>query len=228
MLEGHKNASERVEFMKLEIGTKVPNHFKESWEGQYEVFSHLEFACGIPQVLTAITTMKENGKPNVCFHAWSCFQGDREGYFALLAGMNRNQHTYANIERTGNFCVNFLSQEYYDRLMETIKNGKDDDEFALGDFTIEPSASISSPRIKESFLTLECSKEAIHSLTSTGSSELIIGRVLSIAVEEEYAKGIDRKYGEDGFMFNVNSPKNCFTGEDDSTGVATLQVNRRS
>jgi flavin reductase (DIM6/NTAB) family NADH-FMN oxidoreductase RutF len=103
--------------------------------------------------------VKENGKPNVCFHAWSCFQGDKEGYFALIAGINKYQHTYANIERTGSFCVNFLSQQYYDRLIETIKNGKDDDEFELGNFTIEPSATISSPRIKESFLTLECTRE---------------------------------------------------------------------
>jgi flavin reductase (DIM6/NTAB) family NADH-FMN oxidoreductase RutF len=214
--------------MKLEIGTKRPDHFKESWEGEYEIFSHLEFACGIPQILTAITTLKENGKPNLCFHAWSCFQGDKEGYFAILAGMNKGQHTYANIERTGDFCVNFLSMQYYDRLMETIKNGKDVDEFALGGFTTEPSVTVSSPRIKESFLTLECSKENIYNLTSTGSSNLIIGRVQNIAVEEEYAKGIDRKYSEDGFMFNVHSPKNCFTGEDDSTGIATLQVSRRS
>jgi hypothetical protein len=31
-------------FMKLEIGTKIPNNFKECWEGEYDIFSHLEFA----------------------------------------------------------------------------------------------------------------------------------------------------------------------------------------
>lgn len=213
--------------MKLEIGTKIPDHFKASWEGQYECFSHLEFACGIPQILTAITTLKENGKPNLCFHAWNCFQGDKEGYFAILAGISDTQHTYANIERTGDYCINFLSKEYYDRLLDTIKNGEQDDEFALGDFTVEPSSSISAPRIKESFLSLECRKENIFPLTAAGKSNLIVGRVLNIAVEEDYGKGIDRKYSEDGFMFNINSPKNMYTGEDDSTGVATLRVDRK-
>ena len=213
--------------MKLEVGTKIPDHFKTSWEGQYECFSHLEFACGIPQLLTAITTLKENGKPNLCFHAWNCFQGDQEGYYAILAGITETQHTYTNIERTGEFCVNFLSMEYYDRLMKTIENGKEDDEFALGSFTVEPSSSISAPRIKESFLSIECRREKIIPLTATGKSNLIIGRVLSMAVEEEYAKGVDQKYSKDGFMFNIHSPKNMYTGEDDSTGVGTLRVDRR-
>lgn len=58
--------------MKIEIGDKLPAHFKECWPGQYEVFSHFEYACSIiPHALFAITTLKENGKPNINFHAWS-------------------------------------------------------------------------------------------------------------------------------------------------------------
>ena len=212
--------------MKIEIGTKRPEYFKKTWEGQYEAFSHLEYVCGIPHILVAITTTKENGKPNLCFHAWNCFQGDGEGYFAYLVGISQGSHTYANIERTGEFCVNFLSKQYYDRLIATIKNGADDDEFALGDFTLEPASHVAAPRIKESFLTLECKKEHVLSLSSIGTSNLIIGRVVNVAVEDEYSKGMDKKYGEDGFMLNIHSPKNVSTGEGEETGVATLKIER--
>ena len=49
--------------MKVEIGSRRPEAFKEYWPGQYELFSHFEYACGIPHVLFVITTVKENGKP---------------------------------------------------------------------------------------------------------------------------------------------------------------------
>lgn len=215
-----------VQIMKIEIGTKKPDTFKEYWEGQYEVFSPYEFACGIPQILIAITTFKENGNPNINFHAWNCFQGDGEGFFAILAGISCNSHTLANIERTGEFCVNFLSKQYYDGLMSTIQGNEEEDEFVVGGFTTESASLIAAPRIKESFLTLECKKENIFSLSGTGMSNLVIGRVVNVAAEEDYMKGIDKKYSEDGFMLNVHSPINIFTGEGNVSGIATLKVER--
>ena len=62
--------------MKIEIGTERPANFNEYWPGQYEIFSHFEYVTGIPHVLFAVTTFKENGLPNVNFHSWSSFQGD--------------------------------------------------------------------------------------------------------------------------------------------------------
>ncbi|NLD59445.1 MAG: flavin reductase family protein [Clostridiales bacterium] len=213
--------------MKIEIGKERPSNFPEHWPGQYEVFSHLEYAAGIPHVLFAVTTRKENGKPNVGFHAWSCFQGDAGGFFAILAGICRHTHTYANIRRTGEFCVNFLSEAYYDRLRDTIeRNGDDEDEFAAGGFTVEPPTAISAPRIAESFLCLECRLKSISDISGAGISALVVGEVLNIAADEDCALGLDKKYAGEGFMFNIHSPKNLFTGEGERTGVATLEVRR--
>ena len=66
--------------MKIEIGESGPDNLKEYWPGQYSVFHRLEYACGIPSVLFAITTRKENGRPNVNFHGWSSFTGDVGGF----------------------------------------------------------------------------------------------------------------------------------------------------
>lgn len=63
--------------MKIEIEKDFPQYFKPSYPEEFELFSHFEVSAGIPTVLFAITTWKENGKPNVCFHSWSCFHGDK-------------------------------------------------------------------------------------------------------------------------------------------------------
>ena len=47
---------------KIETGAARPETFPEQWPGQCEVFSHLEYACGIPSILYAVTTYKENGQ----------------------------------------------------------------------------------------------------------------------------------------------------------------------
>lgn len=214
--------------MKYEIGTERPENFAASWEGQFQSFSHLEFVCGIPQLLFAVTTYKENGKPNICFHSWSCFQGDKGGYYAILTGLGTYTHTATNIKRTGEFGINFLSQKYFQNLINTIEGNKEDaDEFEAGGFTLRKASHINVPLIEESFLSMECKSEQIMDISGAGVSEMIIGKVINAVIDEEYAKGIDKKYSEEGFMINVHSPRVLSTGKEDQMGVAVLKVERR-
>ena len=119
--------------MKIEIGTTFPSHFKSSYPEEFELFSHFETTSGIPTVLFAVTTWKENGKPNVCFHAWSCFHGDKTAFFAVMGGLYQHTHTYANIQREACFGINFLPVSCYDRLINTIRgNEYEADEFQAG------------------------------------------------------------------------------------------------
>ena len=69
--------------MKIEIGKDFPQCFIPSYPEEFKLFSHFETTARIPTVLLAIITWKENGKPNVCFHAWSCFHGDKTAFFLL-------------------------------------------------------------------------------------------------------------------------------------------------
>lgn len=80
--------------MKYEFGAEKPAQFQQYWPGQYDFFSYMEYACAIPQPLFAITTRKADGRPNINFHSWSCFQGDKGGFFAILAGLCQHTHTY--------------------------------------------------------------------------------------------------------------------------------------
>ena len=47
--------------MKIEIGKDFPQYFKPAYPEEFELFSHFEVTAGIPTVLFAITTWKENG-----------------------------------------------------------------------------------------------------------------------------------------------------------------------
>ncbi len=211
--------------MKREIGTEQNGLVYERWQNQFEEFSHSEFICGIPQALFMITTNKENGMPNACFHSWSCFSGDAGGYFAILSCLGRHTHTYANIIRDREFCVNFLSNEYYDKCMETVRrNSMAENEIVAGGFKTEACKTISVPRIAESFLCLECKLEYNVDLSKRNINSLIIGRVTNIAMEETYMEGIDRKYGDKGFMFNIHSPVDFATGKCDRIASAHLSV----
>jgi flavin reductase (DIM6/NTAB) family NADH-FMN oxidoreductase RutF len=213
--------------MKIEIDETRPAHFKEYWPGQYKIFSHFEFASGVPSVLFMITTLKENGKPNACFHAWSAFSGDGGGYFAIMPGLMQHTHTYKNILRDKEFCVNFLGPDYYDACGETIKqNGEEIDEITVAGFTAEPSQVIIPPCMRQAFVSYECTLESCTDLSGAGVGAMIIGRVRHAAVDENHT-GVDAICGENGFMLNIHSPKDPRTGIGNQSAVAKLQVVKR-
>ena len=212
---------------KIETGGARPETFPEQWPGQCEVFSHLEYACGIPSILYAVTTYKENGLGNVCCGAWASFPGDGGGFYALVP-LPASTHTLTNIRRTGEFCVNFLPVRHFDALMRTVRqNGMEDDEFTEGGFTPEPARTVGAPRIAESFLTLECRAERIEALSDSGRMMLVKGRVLNAVSAPDHAQGVDKRYGPEGFVLNINEPRNLLAHHSDApSALATLHVER--
>ena len=213
--------------MKLQVGTERPGHFQPGYPEQWDIVSHLECAAGIPQALFAITTRKENGRPNVCFHSWSCFHGDKTAFFAVLGGLFQHTHTYANILREGVFCLNFLPLSAYKGLCKTILYNQEDlDEIQAGGFTLEPAATLDVPCIRESFLQLECTLEEAKDLSGAGITAMVTGRVRQVRVEEAYAKELDRRYGPAGFMLLASAPQNLQTGQASPSRILTLNIAR--
>ena len=214
--------------MKIEINDKKPDNFKDRWPGEFEVFSHYEMALGIPHPLFLITTTKENGKPNACFQGWSSFSGDSGGFFAVTPLLQKT-HTYANIMRDKEFCVNFISAKHYDACYKTVfDNAWETDEIAAGGFSSEPSARVKAPRIREAFISLECEFVSAADLSGQGISSLLIGKVVNAAVEEDYLNGFEKKYGEDGFMFYLYSLNNfAVSGDEGERKAASLKILRK-
>lgn len=213
--------------MKLQVGTERPGHFQPGYPEQWDIVSHLECAAGIPQALFAITTRKENGQPNVCFHSWSCFHGDKTAFFAVLGGLFQHTHTYANILREGVFCLNFLPLSAYEGLCKTILYNQEDlDEIQAGGFTLEPAATLDVLCIRESFLQLECTLEEAKDLSGAGITAMVTGRVRQVRLEEAYARELDRRYGPAGFMLLASAPQNLQTGQASPSRILTLNIAR--
>ena len=214
--------------MKIEIGDQKPANFHDRFPDEFKIFSHYEVALGIRHSLFLITTLKENGKTNACFQSWSSFTGDCGGYFAVTPVLQKS-HTYQNILRTKEFCINFLSAQYFDACYQTVfHNEEDTDEIAAGGFTAEPGRCILSPRISESFLSLECVFQSQSDLSGQGILSLIIGKVVQAAVESEYLNGAEKKYGLEGFMYYLYDLNNFAEGDQGTRKVASLNVIRKA
>ena len=100
------------------------------------------------------------------------------------------------------------------------------DEFAAGGFTLEQAQTIDAPVIAESFVAMECTLHSLQDLTGAGITAMAVGEVQSVAVEEEYARGYGKRYGEDGYMLLIPAPQNLVTGEAAQSGVAVLDFRR--
>ena len=213
--------------MKIHISEDFPKYFKAAYPEEFELFSHFETTSAIPQVLFAVTTWKENGKPNVCLHSWSCFHGDKTAFFAVMGCLYQHTHTYANIQREKCFAINFLPISYYDRLVKTIhSNHMEDDEFQVGGFTMEAANAIYAPLIAEAFMNVECKLEQVQDLSGAGITSMVIGKVAHISVSEEYAQGYENRYGKEGFMMLVPAPQDLLTGKPAQSAIATVNIEK--
>lgn len=213
--------------MKIEISKDFPNYFKSSYPEEFELFSHFEVTAGIPTVLFAITTWKENGKPNVCFHSWSCFHGDKTAFFVVMGNLYQHTHTYTNIKREKCFCINFLPISYYGQLVDTIKeNDLETDEFEAGKFNLSKAHTIHAPMINEAFMNIECTLKSVEDLSGAGMTAMIIGQIQHISVDRDYAQGYEKRYGKDGFMMLVPAPQDLVTGKSNQSAIATINIEK--
>jgi flavin reductase (DIM6/NTAB) family NADH-FMN oxidoreductase RutF len=200
--------------MKHEIAVTTPENLEEFWPGSYDLFSWLDYVVSIPNVISLITTRKANGAPNACLHAWGMLVGDRDNYTSLLA-MHETFHTYANILREGEWCVNYPSLEHYPQSFETINvNHPDNDEITDAGLTVEAAKMVQAPRIAECMLNLECKLEWHRPLLEGSRMVLVAGKVVHVAMDET-VMGTDpaERMQAMQLMFNIRGLINPVSGE---------------
>jgi flavin reductase (DIM6/NTAB) family NADH-FMN oxidoreductase RutF len=211
--------------MKHEIGIERQSHFKEPWPNAYQIFSWLEYAISIPYPTYLITTLKENGKPNACWHSWGCFSGEGPGYYSLLV-VSQGGHTYDNILRMEEWCINLPALEQREQCQKTIEyNGIDNDEITDAGFTIEPSRVIQSPRIAECLVNVECTLEWHRPLFEGSRQRVLVGKIVHVAMDER-ACVVEPQQRLEGLntMFNVRSTLDPLTGETRPGGLGIVRL----
>ena len=211
--------------MKHEIGIERQSHFKETWPNAYQIFSWLEYAISIPYPTYLITTLKENGKPNACWHSWGCFSGEGQGYYSLMV-VSQGGHTYDNILRMGEWCINLPTLEQREQCQKTIEyNGMDNDEITDAGFTVEPSQVVRSPRIAECLVNMECILEWHRPLFEGSGQHVFVGKIVHLAMDER-ACVVDPQQRLETLntMFNMRNTLDPLSGETRPGGLGIVRL----
>jgi len=160
-----------------------PDSIGEAWKDEFHVFHWLYHVINHPNFMFYITTYKDNGKNNVCLHAWGFIDSDpNQGTYFILS-LSRKGHTYRNIQREGVFCVNYQTQDN-PGLGKTVQyNAFEDDEIGAPGLTAEACAAIQAPMIRECGLQLEC-RVLWEKDIPQGDKAIITSRVECVTLEE--------------------------------------------
>src|SRR5580693_6348465 len=93
------------------------------------------------------------------------------------------KHTLKHIRRTGEFCVNVVTQPVWREMVDTA-NGlpEEESEFTNTGLTPLPSVKVAAPRVKEAPIHLECK---LHQVLELGPHRhpLVIGEVVFFHVD---------------------------------------------
>jgi flavin reductase (DIM6/NTAB) family NADH-FMN oxidoreductase RutF len=127
--------------------------------------------------------------------------------------------------RDKEFCVNFVGENYLSNCWKSIhEHDYHADEIVSAGFTSEKSATIKSPRIKESFLKMEYEYMWEKELFEGSTNITICGKLKHISIAESFLQQpTSEKYTDNTFMFNLHNPINPLTGEHLGGGVGSIK-----
>lgn len=209
--------------MKHEIVVEKPDGLQESWLGQYSIFSWLDYVITFPNIITLVTTNKENGKPNAALNAWGMLLGSEGNYSSLIA-VGPKSHTFENIKREKEWCVCIPSAKFKDKSYDTIKyNGMENDEVTDAGLTVEAAKNVKAPRIVECSICLECQLSWDRPLAEGDFNHIFAGRVVHVSVDDS-VMDVDpaERIKKMNWMYNIRSTVHPLTLENGEGGIAGL------
>lgn len=171
-------------------------------------FSWKEFVMTVPSPLFLVTTYKSNGLPNACMQSWSAFtSADRgNGFFAILASVNKGGHLYQSLSERKEAVINFMSADCFDACMETIRcNDFGKDEIAAAGLTACEAEWVNAPMVKECFMNLECRYVWEKEIVPGDDHVMICLEVIGGHIDEDY---LAERTGEKGVLYNIHYPLN--------------------
>jgi len=191
-----------------------PGCLVEDWPGKYDTFSWLEFGITVPNPIYMVTTLKEGDIPNANLQSWGLLLGEGK-YNHFLMALLKHHHTYSNIMRTGEWCVNYVSKEYLRQSCETIKhNGYDTDEIAASGLTAMPSRVIKAPAVSESTVALECTLKWEQSLVDGSHWRLLCGEIVQIAIDDAVLTvAPEKRIAAMNLLYNIRGTVNPLNGD---------------
>jgi flavin reductase (DIM6/NTAB) family NADH-FMN oxidoreductase RutF len=213
--------------MKHVFGPDRPDYVVDGWPGQFTaIFSWLDCLFTLPRPVSVITTRKENGAPNACPDAWGTLIGGGRDYSSFIA-VYLHYHTYANILREKEWCINYPDSTMESKWDQTMRNnGPGNDEITDAGFTVEPAQTIQAPRIAECLVNLECRLEWDRPLYEGSNMHLFCGRITALAMHDSLVHcGQDERLRAMSLSYLVHGQMDPLTGQglDPSRQLNVLQ-----
>lgn len=186
-------------------------------------FSWMENVLAIPSPLVTVTCYKSNGMANATMQSWCTFVGE-EGYHVILGSVNKREHLYTALQERGCCVVNLPGRSILGACMATIQNnGFDQDELAVVGLKSAPARLVDAPMLADSLVSLECRVHWERDMVDGGNHAVVCLKVVNVWMDEgildENARG---RYGRDGYLYNIHSPRNPQTGKEEETIVGVL------
>ena len=196
----------------LELEVNMKHQYRELPQSMNNIrtygFSWKEFVISIPSPLFLVTSYKANGQPNACMQSWATFTSANggHGFYAILASINKNGHLYQTLTEQKEAVINFMSTEYYDLCMSTIKNNQyEADEISASGLTVTRAEWVNAPMVQECFMNLECRYSWEKEIVEGDDHVIICLEVLGAHIDDAY---LDDKTGDRGILYNIHYPLN--------------------
>lgn len=167
-------------------------------------FCWKEFVITVPSPLFLVTTYKSNGQPNACMQSWATFTSadHGNGFYAILASVNKNGHLYRSLQETKEAVINFMSAEHHGACMATIRNNDAEaDEITASGLTAEKADWVNAPMVRECFMNLECRYAWEKEIVPGDDHAVICLEVLGVHIDGDY---LADRTGDQGILYNIH------------------------
>jgi len=147
--------------------------------------------CIVPRPIAWVSTISPEGVANLAPFSFFtgvtsnpptvCFAPGRRG------GSGERKDTLRNVEDTGEFVVNMVSDDLAEKMNETAMDFPPEvDEFAEAGVTAVASAVVAAPRVAESPVSFECRRYDVVNVgpEGPGGGALVIGEIVMIHIDD--------------------------------------------
>ena len=148
----------------------------------------------VPRPIAFVSTVSEDGIVNLA--PFSFFNAVAYSPPTVVLGISRQadwkeKDTLSNIETTGEFVVNVVSDEIAAAMNATAAEFPADvDEFEISGLTPAPSEAVRAPRVAESPVSMECSLDQVVQIGDPESGNgLVIGHIVLMHVRDDIIDG---------------------------------------
>jgi flavin reductase (DIM6/NTAB) family NADH-FMN oxidoreductase RutF len=160
----------------------------------FENFNRVLTGVVVPRPIAFVSSISADGIANLApfsfFNAVSYSPPTIVFSAARHAGW-KEKDTLANIEATGEFVVNIVSEEIAEAMNSTAAEYPADvDEFEIAGLTALPSDRIKSPRVAESPVSMECRLNQVVEIGEGDNSHgLVIAEVVLLHIRDDVING---------------------------------------